>query len=128
MTSYSSSLPISRKIISTIFFGLFTWSAVLQLNDPDPYHWFAIYMIVAIIPIISIFRPFSKQFIWVLIIALLAYSLYHFSYFMDWIEIEDKNEIFGEMVYEKPYLEGTREFLGLLICAASLLFQLKKSR
>jgi len=27
---------------------------------------------------------------------------------MDWIE--NKNEIFGEMVCENPYLEGTREF------------------
>ena len=47
---------------------------------------------------------------------------------MDWIQIENKNEIFGEMVYEKTYLEGTREFLGLFICDLSLLYQLKKAK
>lgn len=125
--SYFSSTSITRKLVSFLFFALFSWSAFLQLNDPDPYHWFVVYMIVALIPLITLFRPVSKKTIWIIILLLLAYSFYHFSYFMDWIEIENKNEIFGEMVYEKPYLEGTREFLGLLICALSLLYQLKKT-
>lgn len=128
MNSYFSSLSLLRKLVNFVFFILFTWSAFLQLNDPDPYHWFAIYMLVAVIPVFSLFKQPSKKFIWLIIIGLLLYSFYHFAYFMDWLEIEDKNEIFGEMVYEKPYLEGTREFLGLLICALSLTFKLKISK
>ena len=46
---------------------------------------------------------------------------------MDYLQIEDKNEIFGKMVYEKPYLEGSREFLGLIMAAGALLFQLTKT-
>ena len=128
MNTYFSTISTTRKLINILFFVLFTWSALIQLNDPDPYHWFAIYLIVALIPVISMFKQPSKLILRIIIIALLLYSFYHFSYFMDWIQIEDKNEIFGEMVYEKPYLEGTREFLGLLICALSLLFQLKKAK
>lgn len=125
--NYFSSISTTRKIVSFIFFGIFTWSAFVQLNDPDPFHWFAIYFIVALIHVVGLFKQLSRSFIWIVVIALLSYSFYHFSYFMDWIEIENKNELFGEMIYEKPYLEGTREFLGLLICAISLLYPLKKS-
>ncbi|MBT3442589.1 MAG: hypothetical protein HN440_02610, partial [Flavobacteriaceae bacterium] len=43
----------------------------------------------------------------------------------DYLETENKEEIFGEMVYDKPYLEGTREFIGLLIAAFGIIYQLK---
>ena len=46
---------------------------------------------------------------------------------MDWIQIDHKEELFGKMVYEKPYLEGTREFLGLLIAAGGLFFLYRKT-
>ena len=127
MGSYYSSTTTGKKIISLVFFGLFVWSAIIQLNDPDPYHWFAIYFVVALVHLVTLIRPLSKKLLWLLIVALLAYSFYHFAFFMDWLEFENKSEIFGEMVYDKPYLEGTREFLGLLICALSLLYPLKKS-
>jgi branched-subunit amino acid transport protein len=127
LNTYFSTVPTSRKIISFIFCVLFVWSAVIQLNDPDPYHWFAIYLLVAIIHVVLLFRPLSKKLLWVVIVGLLVYSFYHFAHFMDWLQIENKAEIFGEMVYDKPYLEGTREFLGLLICALSLFYPLKKS-
>jgi len=29
---------------------------------------------------------------------------------MDWIQIEHKEELFGKMVYEKPYLEDLVSF------------------
>lgn len=117
-------ISTTGKLTSYLFFGLFTWSAFIQLNDPDPIHWFAIYFIVGLLHIYSLFKPISKRIYYYIFFILIAYSLYHFSYFMEWIEIDNKNEIFGEMVYEKPYLEGTREFLGLLICALSLLYPL----
>ncbi|GAB1309327.1 hypothetical protein KH5_20100 [Urechidicola sp. KH5] len=128
MNTFTNKSTLTRKIISILFFVLFTWSAIIQLNDPDPYHWFTIYLIVALIPIITLFKQLSKKLIWILIGMLLAYSLYHFYYFIDWMGTDQKEEIFGEMVYEKPYLEGTREFLGLFICALSLLYQLPISK
>lgn len=128
MTSNKNAITLKRKVVSVFFFLLFTWSAIIQLNDPDPYHWFAIYLIVALIPIITLFKQLSKKIIWILIGLLLTYSLYHFYYFIDWIGTDRKEEIFGEMVYEKPYLEGTREFLGLFICALSLLYQLPTAK
>ena len=29
------------------------------------------------------------------------------------------------MVYDKPYLEGTREFVGLLLAAFGIMYQIK---
>jgi len=128
MNSYFQSLSTSRKLISVLFTVLFIWSAYIQLNDPDPYHWFVIYLVVGLFHALAMFRQFSKKLLWVVIIALVTYSFYHFNHFIDWLQIDNKNEIFGEMVYDKPYLEGTREFLGLLICAFTLTYHLKTAK
>ncbi len=116
----------SRKIANYILCIIFALFAVLQLNDPDPILWFIIYGSVAFTFIYANFKKIPRTVIWCFIICLLIYAGIHFSYFMDWIKIEEKNEIFEEMDNEKPYLEGTREFLGLLIAAISLLYHLKK--
>lgn len=101
--------------------------AIVQINDPDPIHWVSLYGIVALVSLVSNFRKIPKWLIYILSSILLVYAGFHFTYFIDYFQIEDKNELFGKMVYEKPYLEGTREFLGLIMAAAALLFQLTKT-
>lgn len=118
--------PKTKKFINIVLFVSFTSFAVLQLNDPDPWHWFLLYSCVALICLVAVFKVVPKPLILILILGLLIYSGIHFRYFIEWIQIENKSEIFGEMVYEKPYLEGTREFLGLVLAAMALMFQLKK--
>ncbi|MCL6296425.1 transmembrane 220 family protein [Jejuia spongiicola] len=119
--------PLSKqkKITNIILCILFIIFAILQLNDPDGILWFAIYFIVAIICIYNNFKPIPRLFLVVTIVVLLAYAIFHFSLFIDYLKTENKEEIFGEMVYEKPYLEGTREFIGLLIAAFGVIYQLK---
>lgn len=114
------------NIINGILFILFTYFAIVQLNDPDPIHWLTIYAVVALISLVAIFRKIPKVIIYALSFAFIIYAGYHFLYFIDFLQIEKKEELFGEMLYEKPYLEGTREFLGLLIATSALLFQLKR--
>ena len=115
------------KIINIVLFVLFTLFAVVQLNDPDPIHWFLIYMTVAVICLTANFIKIPKWLIIFIIISILIYSGMHIMYLIDWVQTENKFEIFGEMVYEKPYLEGSREFLGLIIVLVALLFQLKNN-
>ena len=74
------------------------------------------------------FVMIPRRLIHALFIGYLLYASFHFLYFIDFLQIENKNELFGEMVYEKPYLEGTREFLGLLMAAVALLLQFKKKK
>ena len=119
--------PLSKhkKITNFILCIIFIIFALLQLNDPDGVLWFSIYFIVALICLYNNFKPISKQLLILTIIALLAYSVFHFSLFIDYLETENKEEIFGEMIYGKPYLEGTREFIGLLIASFGIIYQLK---
>jgi hypothetical protein len=124
----STNINISKSgQLINIFLGVLFFSfAIIQLNDPDPMIWFSLYMIVAIVSIASNYKNINKLIIWALIIGYLIYAGMHFSLFLDWMQTENKNEVFGEMVYKKPYLEGTREFLGLVMAASALLFQIRK--
>ena len=119
--------PLSKqkKIINIILCILFIAFALLQLNDPDGVLWFSIYFIVAIMCLYNTFKPIPRLLLTLTIIALLAYAAFHFSLFIDYLKTENKEELFGEMVYDKPYLEGTREFIGLLIAAFGIMYQLK---
>ncbi len=116
------------NIIKAFIFIIFILFAIVQLNDPDPIHWFTIYALVGILSLVSIYKQIPKILIYILSIFLLIYAGYHFLHFLNFLQIEDKQELFGEMVYEKPYLEGTREFLGLILAAAALIFLLKKTK
>jgi hypothetical protein len=119
--------PVSKqnKIKNLILFILFVIFAVLQLNDPDGKLWFSIYFIVSLICLYNTFKPVPKSILILSIIALMSYSVFHFSLFIDYLNTENKEEIFGEMVYDKPYLEGTREFIGLLLAALGIMYQIK---
>ncbi len=121
-------MKISKKAINIILFLLFLIFGIVQLNDPDPYIWFPLYLIVAGICLYSNYRTIPKSILLIIIALLVAFALYHFSLFLDYLKTDHKEEIFGEMVYDKPYLEGSREFLGLLIAAFGVLFQLKSSK
>lgn len=114
-----------QKTINYILFFLFVIFAIVQLNDPDGFLWFTIYLIVALACLISNFNRIPNFILILFTIGLLGYSAFHFSLFIDYMQTENKEEIFGEMVYEKPYLEGSREFMGLLIAAISVLYLLK---
>lgn len=120
-----SPLTKVKKILNLTFFAVFSAFAFLQLNDPDTILWFSIYASVALLFLISTFISIPKFILWLFLLAILIYAGFYFVYLLDWLQTDNKEEIFGEMVYEKPYLEGSREFLGLLIAAAALFYLVK---
>lgn len=115
-----------EKTTNYIFSVVFAIFAIVQLNDPDGVLWFSIYILVSMICLFANFKTIPKLILTFTITGLLIYSAFHLSLFIDYMQTENKKEIFGAMVYEKPYLEGTREFLGLLIAALGIIYQLKK--
>lgn len=121
-------LTKSKRNLNIVLATMFFIFAIIQLNDPDPIIWFSIYLVVALISIISNYKKIPVYIVWTLIIGYLLYAGLHFYYFIDWVQTEQKDEIFGEMVYEKPYLEGTREFIGLVMAAGALLYQVDKRK
>ena len=118
-------LSKQQKIKNLFLFVLFVLFAVLQLNDIDGELWFSIYFIVSLICLYNTFKAIPKSILILSIIALMTYSAFHFSLFIDYLNTENKVEIFGEMVYDKPYLEGSREFIGLLLAAFGIMYQIK---
>ncbi|MDW3193203.1 MAG: transmembrane 220 family protein [Cytophagales bacterium] len=115
------------KIIKAFLGLLFIVFAAVQYNDPDPYAWMAIYGVVGLVFLVSLLRPVSKRAVGFLIIALLVYSLTFIPGFWEWLNRPEKSEIFGEMIYDRPYIEQTREFLGLLIACSALFYLYRKS-
>ena len=118
-------LSKQQKIKNLILILLFAIFALLQLNDLDGELWFSIYLIVSLLCLYNTFKAIPKSILILSIIALMTYSAFHFSLFIDYLNTENKEEIFGEMVYDKPYLEGTREFIGLLLAALGIMYQIK---
>ncbi|SFZ90918.1 Transmembrane family 220, helix [Flaviramulus basaltis] len=121
-------MKISKKSINVILAIIFFIFALVQLNDPDAIIWFLIYAIVSFICIYSNFKIVPKKILVAVIILLIGYALFHLSLFIDYLKTEHKEELFGEMVYQKPYLEGSREFLGLLLAALGVFYQLKRPK
>ena len=115
------------KLINWIICALFLMFAIVQLNDPDPYVWVMIYGLVGLLFAGSNFVSVPKIVIQLVIIALALFALFHANFFYDWLLSNDKSELFGDMIYDKPYIEGTREFMGLLIAVGALIYLLKKS-
>lgn len=115
-----------KKYINWVLFVVFLLFAYLQLNDPDPIIWVLVYGIVALFFALSNFVKIPKIVFYTVILAMILFSLMHFGFFTDWLKSEDKSELVGEMVYEKPYIEGTREFMGLVIAISALVYLFKQ--
>ena len=105
------------KAIAALVFLLF---AYVQLNDPDPFIWVAIYLITALFFVVSIFRKIPRLLLYGFAIVLLFYATMHVEYAIEWLMSENKGALFDEMEEDEIFLEGTREFLGLLIALAAV--------
>jgi len=106
-----------------LFLGvLFLAFAYLQFNDPDPALWMIIYGTVGVVCILAATRGISRRLLLAFIALLLVYAATLFPGFWTWLTSSGKEELFGEMVYEKAYIEETREFLGLLMAVGALVY------
>ena len=106
---------------------LFVIFAVVQFNDPDPFFWVAIYLLVATVCGLAAVGQYRKILI-LFGLAICAFELAAlFPDFMNWINSGMPN-IASEMKTEEPHIELTREFLGLLVCIGVLGFQYFQSR
>lgn len=114
------------RVINWILFVIFLLFALVQLNDPDPVIWFVTYFIVALIALLSNYIRIPKLYYYLAVAGLVIFALFHVNYFLEWIRAGNKEELFGEMVYDKPYIEGTREFLGLVLALLAMMYLLKQ--
>jgi hypothetical protein len=116
------------KFVHAFFALMFLAFAALQFNDPDPVLWILIYGAMAVICILAIFERYDKRVLAILGIAYMAYCVVLWPGVADWLQQENKSVLFDDvMKMEYPYIEESREFLGLVICLLVLTFYLIRS-
>jgi Transmembrane family 220, helix len=111
------------KIFNLIFCVLFILFAGLQYNDPDPYIWIPIYLYAAALCWLAFRRKFYPKHYLAGIILFALYAAYLFfskDGMLDWMQEHSGESITGEMKATKPWIEATREVLGLVIVIAVL--------
>ena len=112
------------KIFNLVFSLLFVLSAALQYNDPDPYIWMPIYIYGAILCWLA-FR--NKYYQKAYLFGIIIYAAYAIGLFfwkngvLDWATEHNAEDIAATMKAEKPWIEETREFFGLLLLILALL-------
>ena len=110
------------KVVNVILSLLFIYFVVVQLNDPDPVLWVLVYGFTTMICLQAIFERTKLYFLIVGAVTLLALAATRIQGFIGWIRSEQHGEIFGEMIYDKPYIEATREFIGLIIALSAIVY------
>ena len=112
------------KIFNIFFCFVFILFAALQYNDPDPYLWMPIYLYTAIFCWLA-FR--NKVYPTAYLIGIIGYAVYALykvfdaNGLIDWATKHDAENIAETMKAEKPWIEESREFFGLVILIVVLL-------
>ncbi|RTL58742.1 MAG: hypothetical protein EKK37_10470 [Sphingobacteriales bacterium] len=112
------------KIFNITWAVLFVLFAALQYNDPDPYVWVPIYLYGAFMCWKAARQQFyPKAYIaGILVYAVYAlYKVFDQNGLIDWIKLHHAENIAETMKAEKPWIEESREFFGLLILIVVLL-------
>lgn len=112
------------KVFNFFFCFIFILFAAVQYNDPDPYIWMPIYLYTAIFCWLAFRNKFypNAYLAGITVYALYAlYKVFDQNGLIDWITKHHSENIAETMKAEKPWIEETREFFGLVILIAVLL-------
>ena len=110
------------KIFNTIFAILFLGFAALQYNDPDPVVWILIYGAMAGVCFMAVRGRYHRPTIIALAAVYIIYALLLSPAILTWLSSDDRSLLFDELAkMQYPYIEETREAIGLVICLVVLL-------
>lgn len=117
------------KVFNLVLAVLFVVFAFVQINDPDPVWWILTYGVMAVVCVLAAFGYYYLKLLTVILIVCIAYSLVFFSGVMEWVRSDDKALLFDDIAkMQHPYIEESREFLGLFICIAVLIMHIIHGR
>jgi hypothetical protein len=115
------------KILNIALCIIFISFVAVQYNDPDPYLWMPIYGFVAWVCGLAARGKYNSTFILIGLGILSIYTLFYVPDFIAWIKMGMPNLV-ETMKADKPYIELAREFGGLIICDAVLIWQYFQSK
>jgi hypothetical protein len=119
------------KKLNIFFTVIFIIFAALQYNDPDPFIWIPIYLYVAFL-CWKASRGVHYRSLY--IIGIVMYGIYGIYLLFDrngvlaWANEHAAESLVTTMKAEKPWIEETREFGGLLILILALSLNLFKKK
>lgn len=113
------------RIVNLILAVMFVIFAFVQVNDPDPLIWILIYGLMAAACVLAAFDMYMPKVLAVFAVILIAYAVYYFPGVSEWLRSDKKVLLFDDIAkMQYPYIEESREFLGLMICVAVLAMHL----
>jgi hypothetical protein len=116
------------KVVNFFLAVVFVLFAFVQVNDPDPVIWILIYGAMAVICVLAMFSFYPRKFLIGLLVLFVLYGLVFIPGVIEWLKQDNKSALFDEIAKMRhPYIEETREFLGLFICIAVLVLQLVRA-
>lgn len=114
------------KTISYIIAAIFLLFAAVQYNDPDWYLWIPVYLIIVILTILSMGKKLPTKVLYAILIVYLIWFISMVPNFTHWLK-NDMPDITGTMKASNPEIELMREFFGVLICIAALVWLVFKN-
>jgi hypothetical protein len=111
------------KIFNLIFCFIFIVFGALQYNDPDPYLWIPIYLFTAFLcwkASKGVFHPMTTLISIAFFTGYAIYKIFDPNGLIDWVNIHHAENIAETMKAEKPWVEESREFFGLVIIISVL--------
>jgi len=115
------------RIVAILLAVLFALFAAVQLNDPDPVLWFLAYAAVAVLWALAVAGRYYRPATALLAVLLTAWLFTLVPDFVDWV-LMGAPSVVGSMKAEEPHIELVREFGGLFLGVASLVFLLRLGR
>jgi Transmembrane family 220, helix len=126
-TVYFASKIAHMKIAFWVLAVVFALFAAVQYNDPDPLSWILLYGAVAVHFALAALGKMNRLAVWLTLAAAVIWAAALFPDFLNWIRMGEPS-IVETMKAEEPWIELTREFLGLVIVALGCGFLLWKKR
>ena len=117
-----------HRVFHAIVALVFVMMAAIQLNDPDPAYWVAVYVAIAAVPLARVLRRRLPNVALLAGGMVLAGLLIAMPGFVDFLVSGDYASINDKMTPEKPYVESAREFIGLLMAAICLIAYARAGR
>ena len=112
-------------IISGIIFLLFT---IVQFNDPDPLYWIFIYLLTSGFSFAVFFNRFYPRLMLLTIGMYLNAAFGLWAGVVEWFRSPDRSLLFDDIAkMQHIYIEEAREFLGLMIALAAIIYFYVKS-
>jgi len=109
------------KLLNLFFFVFFLVVAALQMNDPDPFWWIALYVAAAWLSLRASKNNYSLPMQALLVVIALTWAGY-ITFIRDgvkeWVNEHSSGELVQKMQADQPWIEETREVAGLLILVA----------